>query len=111
MGFQHCPPGQGPGLHRHRTTEAFLVLSGRFRCYWEDAGGSGETELGTWDIAVVPGPVWRGLENVGDEDALMIVVLGGPEPGIEWHPSVVERAAAQGVRMDADGNLVRERTT
>ena len=72
-----CPPGQGPGLHSHRTTfETFTVLKGRFEVSWGDRG-SDTVEIGLFDTISVPPGVCRGFHNVSDEEGLLQVIITG----------------------------------
>ena len=97
-----CPPGQGPGLHAHHaTTETFFCLDGRFRVYW---GGQGEhqTVLEQWDTVSVPPGVVRGFQNVGDEEAhLLILVTGGVSDmnDVAMTPEYREKLAAFGSQV------------
>lgn len=99
-------PGKGTGLHNHETVEVFMPLTGRWTVMWNDDGGSSLT-LGPHDVASIPAGVMRGFRNESDETALLLVVVGGTEPGrVDWTPEVVKAAAAKGFHRDAGGVLV-----
>jgi len=73
-----CPPGQGPGLHRHaRTQETFFCLTGQFEVQW-GPGGTESTLLNPLDILTVPPGVWRRFKNVSTlQDAKLLVWVQG----------------------------------
>ena len=72
-----CPPGTGPSLHAHvQTFETFTVLRGRFEVRWNDDGGA-RVELGELDTISVPPGVCRAFRNIGDEDAILQVIISG----------------------------------
>jgi quercetin dioxygenase-like cupin family protein len=72
-----CPPGQGPGLHAHRQTyETFTVLKGRFEVTWNDDGGE-RALLELYDTISFPPGVCRAFRNIGDEEAILQVIITG----------------------------------
>ena len=72
-----CPPGQGPGLHSHRQTyETFTVLKGRFEVSWNDDGGESAV-LELLDTLSFPTGVCRAFRNVGNEEAILQVIITG----------------------------------
>ncbi|ADB51229.1 cupin domain-containing protein [Conexibacter woesei] len=99
-----CPPGQGPGLHRHRqTTETFTCLRGRFRVYYGEHGEH-ETFLDELDTISIPPGVMRGFQNVGDADGHLQVLITGDVRDmndITLAPSVLEAIAAFGPEVAA----------
>ena len=99
-------PGKGTGLHNHRTVEVFMPLTGRWSVQWND-GGQSQLVLGPYDVVSVPVGVMRGFRNESDEEALLLVVVGGTDPGqVDWTSSVLAAAAAQGYERDAAGQIV-----
>jgi len=77
---------EGP-LHIHTDVEeVFFMMRGRIRLFFEKDGETWETELGERDLCSVPAGVYRGLRNVGDEDALMCVMLGASKPVTPTYP-------------------------
>ena len=61
----------------------------------------------THTISVPPG-VMRGFRNVGSEDAYLMAILGGTDPGrVTWSPDVLEKARRTGLRLDAEGNVIK----
>ena len=72
-----CPPGDKPLLHAHfKTHETFMCLTGRFRIRWGDQGEH-ETFLQPFDMIAVPPGACRDFTNVGDDDALLLVLITG----------------------------------
>lgn len=77
---------EGP-LHVHRDVEeVFFMLQGRVRLFFEYEGEKAETELRQRDLISVPPHVYRGLTNIGQEEALMLVLLGTPKPVLPTYP-------------------------
>ncbi len=88
------PPQTGPALHIHRETiEMFVVLAGRFRVTWGDAGERGAT-LERFDAIVVPPGVSRAFTAIGAEPGwIMPVVVGADDEtrDLAWLPEVHQR--------------------
>ena len=61
-------PGFGPPLHRHRETEIFRVLEGRYRFQVD----SRDFEAGEGDVVSVPGATFV---NVTDRPARQVVLM------------------------------------
>lgn len=96
-------PGMGTGLHNHKTVEVFMPLTGRWSVQWNDDGASTLT-VGPYDVVSIPVGVMRGFRNESDEEAMLLVIVGGTDPGqVDWTPSVLEAAAARGFIRDASG--------
>ena len=106
LGAVSAMPKNGSGLHSHTTAEVFIIYSGKWRFYW-GAEGTDETILSAGDIISMPTNMFRGFENVGDEEGLIFVVLGGDDPGIiTWVPSVLEKAKLTGMALLNDNSLI-----
>lgn len=72
-----CPPGNGPMMHRHvHTVENFMCLAGEFELVW-GAEGEHKTRLKPFDTVSVPPNEYRAFRNVGDEEALLLVMIQG----------------------------------
>jgi quercetin dioxygenase-like cupin family protein len=69
-------PGFGPPLHRHRETEIFHVLRGRY--LFEVDGKRFYAETG--DVVTAPGGVAHAFVNVGSEPASQFIII---EPGLD----------------------------
>ena len=106
LGAVSAMPKNGSGLHSHTTAEVFIIYSGRWKFYW-GAEGKNETILGAGEIISMPTNMFRGFENVGEEEGLIFVVLGGDDPGIiTWVPSVLEKAKKTGMALLNDNSLI-----
>ena len=106
LGAVSAMPRNGSGLHSHTTAEVFIVFSGKWRFYW-GTEGKDETILSAGDIISMPINMFRGFENVGDQEGTMFVVLGGDDPGIiTWLPSILEKAKKTGMALLNDNTLI-----
>ena len=78
---------EGP-LHLHTDAEeVFFILRGdRVRIMVEHKGERYDTMLGKRDLISVPPGVYRGLVNEGEEEALMIVIVGSLKPETPSYP-------------------------
>ena len=76
IGAVSAASNNGSGLHSHTTAEVFLIHAGSWRFYWGADGKEGEVILNRGDVASFPTNMFRGFQNVSDEEALMFVVLG-----------------------------------
>jgi quercetin dioxygenase-like cupin family protein len=113
IGMVKAPPGQGPAYHTHDYIELFMPLTGQWRYYWgnEPDAVEGESTIGPWDVISLPPGLWRGFENVSDEDAWLFAVLEehevfkGKDP--YWAPQVIEEAAKYGFHADETGKMIK----
>jgi oxalate decarboxylase/phosphoglucose isomerase-like protein (cupin superfamily) len=78
------PPGHTGPLHLHEDTEeVFFVLQGKVKIMIETKEGeTWEAIVGPRDLISVPPGIYRGETNIGEEDALMCVMVGSPRPEI-----------------------------
>jgi len=77
---------EGP-MHLHTDAEeVFFVLRGRVKVMVEQNGEYFETVLGERDCISIPPGVYRGEANIGDEEALMMVMIGSSKPMIPTYP-------------------------
>lgn len=81
------PPGcEGP-MHLHvDAEEVFYVLRGKVKVMVEKDGEYFETILGERDCISVPPGLYRGEVNIGDEDAIIMVIIGSPKPITPTYP-------------------------
>ena len=106
LGAVSANPNNGSGLHSHTTAEVFLIFSGTWRFYW-GADGKNEIILNKGDIISMPTNMFRAFKNVGKEDGLIFVVLGGDDPGIiTWVPDVLMKAKKSGMALLDDNSLI-----
>ena len=107
IGAVSAAKNNGSGLHSHTTAEVFLIHSGSWRFYWGTDGKEGEVILNRGDVASFPTNMFRGFQNVSDEEALMFVVLGENDPGvITWTPKLLKEAKKTGMLLMDDNSLI-----
>ncbi|MCA3345173.1 MAG: cupin domain-containing protein [Roseomonas sp.] len=106
LGMIQCDPGNGASLHSHTTEEVFMPLVGPWAVTWLNEAGEQEIILQPFDCIHVPVGVYRGFRYVGEGRGTLLTLIGGPDAGkVAWEPSVLARAAAQGVSRNAEGEV------
>ena len=81
------PAGHIGPSHLHvDVEEVFFLIRGRVKVICERDGERWETILTDRDLISVPPGVYREEHNIGDEDALMCVMLGAPKPQTPTYP-------------------------
>ncbi|EAY70726.1 hypothetical protein BDAG_03533 [Burkholderia dolosa AU0158] len=81
------PAGNVGPSHIHvDVEEIFFVLRGKMKVICERDGETWEAILGERDLISVPPGVYRTEINIGEEDALMCVMLGSPKPITPTYP-------------------------
>jgi mannose-6-phosphate isomerase-like protein (cupin superfamily) len=99
LNLVRCQPGRSAPLHSHLTEEVFIALSGSWEVFWGPSGRL-SLRLAAWDTISIPPGVSRGFRNVGTQDAWLIGIAGGKNPGmIDWPASVRAAAAAAAVLL------------
>ena len=107
IGAVSAAPMNGSGLHSHTTAEVFLIFSGSWRFYWGTDGKEGEIILNKGDVASFPTNMFRGFQNVSEDEAFMVVVLGENDPGvITWTPAIIKDAKNTGMVLLNDNSLI-----
>jgi quercetin dioxygenase-like cupin family protein len=76
----------GPSHIHTDVEEIFFVMRGKMKLVIEKDGERYETVLNERDLVSVPPGVSREEHNVGDEDALMCVMLGAAKPITPTYP-------------------------
>lgn len=76
----------GPSHIHYDVEEIFFVMRGSMKVICEKDGQKWEATLGERDLISVPPGVYREEHNIGDEDALMCVMLGAPKPITPVYP-------------------------
>jgi quercetin dioxygenase-like cupin family protein len=94
MAVNKVSPGKGAPLHSHPKPEVFVMLSGQCSFFWGDKGEN-EVTLGPWDTISFPAGTKEGFRNVGQEEAVMLVVLTGSEIG----EVMFDKSASQEARV------------
>ncbi len=97
-------PGASMGLHRLDEPQVFMPDEGS----WEISYNRGDDEIraatANGSVVSVPAGCWRNLTNVGDTDALALIVCNGDAPArLEWDDALVAQAARHGWARDASG--------
>ena len=99
-------PKKGTGLHNHRTVEVFMPLTGTWSVQWGD-DGENELTIGQWDVISVPTGIMRGFRNESAEEAYMLAIVGGDDPGrVAWANDVMRAVRDKGFDLDAEGKIV-----
>jgi mannose-6-phosphate isomerase-like protein (cupin superfamily) len=81
------PAGHEGPPHLHiDVEEVFFVLRGKLKLVLEKDGQRFETVLTDRDVVSVPPGVYREEINIGEEDALMCVMLGSKKPITPTYP-------------------------
>ncbi len=110
-GFCIGAAGQPPHIknspHSHFTAEVFMVYSGKWRFYWNN-DCQAEVVVEPGDIISLPTNMFRGFENIGEEDGIIFSILGHDDAGggVEWLPRVIEEAQGYGLILLENGKLV-----
>ena len=76
----------GPSHIHYDVEEVFFVMRGKMKIVCEKGGERWEAVLNERDLISVPPGVYREETNIGDEDALMCVMLGTPKPITPTYP-------------------------
>ena len=77
---------EGPSHIHYDVEEVFFVMRGTMKVVCEKDGQRWESVLRERDLISVPPGVYREEINIGDEDALMCVMLGSPKPITPVYP-------------------------
>ena len=89
--FIKAEPGQGAALHSHDSEEVFIVMTGRWKVTW-GTHGDNSLELDRFDGVSVPSGVMRSFENLGDQDNILMAIIGGKNPGAcVWSEAILEK--------------------
>ena len=76
----------GPSHIHYDVEEVFFVMRGMMKVVCEKDGERWESVLRERDLISVPPGVYREESNIGDEDALMCVMLGSAKPITPVYP-------------------------
>jgi len=110
VGAARQPKGCKNSHHSHDTDEVFVVHQGHWKFTWGEDGSDGETVLNSGDTISIPTQLFRGFENVGDDNGFLLSVLGhlpdGTPGHVTWAPYVFEEAKQYGLVLLQDGRLI-----
>lgn len=83
-----CLPAgcEGPLHVHHDVEEVFFMLRGRVKLFFRHGDEECETILNERDVVSIPPGIYRGLVNIGQEEALMCVMLGTGKPSLPTYP-------------------------
>jgi quercetin dioxygenase-like cupin family protein len=106
VGAASMPSGVINNPHLHYTAEVFICTRGKWRMRL-GLDGAQTVDLQAGDIFSIPTWVFRGFENIGDDDGWIFAVLGDDDTGgIVWAPHILEEAAETGMYIDRSGALI-----
>ena len=109
VGGVAMPPGQTNPPHMHFTAEVFMCTKGQWDLQWGFNPEPLKVRLGPGDIASVPTWIYRGFQNVGENEGFMFTALGQDDTGgILWGPQTLAAARAQGVHLTEDYRIIDE---
>jgi quercetin dioxygenase-like cupin family protein len=110
VGAARQPKGCKNSHHSHDTDEVFVVHQGQWKFTWGEDGSDGETVLNSGDTISIPTQLFRGFENVGDDNGFLLSVLGhlpnGTPGHVTWAPYVFDQAKQYGLVLLQDGRLI-----
>ncbi len=110
IGGARQPPGCLNSQHSHETEEVFIVHSGSWSFNLGEKGEDGSIVLEKGDCITIPVNVFRGFENVGENEGYLFAVLGSDDPGhVTWAPDVFDKAKDYGLVLLESGRLVDTR--
>ena len=106
IGAASMAAGVVNGQHLHFTAEVFICTRGHWR-FRIGEHGEQTLKIGPGTIFSTPTWVFRGFENIGDDEGWMYAVLGGDDTGgIIWAPDVLRAAAETGLHLRSDYTVV-----
>lgn len=107
LGAAGMPRGVTNSLHLHFTAEVFINFGGEYQLRWGADGTQGEFRCIDGDVVSVPSWIFRGFTNIGDDEGILLTVLGRDDTGgIIWAPSVLTEAARHGLCLSATNQLI-----
>lgn len=100
------PPGSSTGMHKHDQSQVAIIVEGD----WSVAVNRGVHRLQSnpplGSVVSVNSGAWRDLANIGDQDALAVVVCATDQrAAIEWDDDILEAATQAGWSRDAGGYI------
>jgi len=107
IGGARQPPHCVNSQHSHETAEVFIVLTGTWAFRSGDQAQDGEIIMTPGDVVSLPIHMFRGFENIGQDEGFLFAVLGGDDPGrVTWAPYVFEKARGYGLILLESGRLI-----
>ncbi len=107
IGGARQPPGCTNSQHSHETEEVFFVHTGTWAFRLGEHGDMAEIVLKPGDLISIPTQLFRGFENIGEDEGYLWAILGGDDPGrVLWAPHVFDMATDYGLVLLENGNLI-----
>jgi quercetin dioxygenase-like cupin family protein len=107
IGGARQPPHCLNSQHSHLTNEVFVVHTGTWAFRTGVDAEDGEVILTAGDVISLPTSIFRGFENVGDDNGFLYAILGEDDPGrVLWAPQVFDLAKDHGLILLKDGSLL-----
>jgi len=104
LGWLRAASGEGMLTHRHFSTQALMIESGRWKVTLNHGDQEITTELGPEDTFSVPVGAWRSFEVISDEPGQMVVINGGDgRVHLHWADEVKDMAREKDWAQDAAG--------
>ncbi len=101
MGFVEARPNNGVMMHNHDTHEVFMPIDSRWRVTWEGETGEESAVLDSFDVISIPPGVNRQfhceIPRPGSEKGLLLAVVGGENPIVEFSEGAMKLMRAAGV--------------
>lgn len=98
------PPGSSVGYHNHHDTQAMFLTEGTWQIAVNRGADRVERTPATGSVVSVPPGSWRNYTNLGETDAVALIVCGGDaRTEITWDTDIISRASDAGFAIDANG--------
>jgi mannose-6-phosphate isomerase-like protein (cupin superfamily) len=92
--------------HLHYTAEVLICTRGQWQMRLGHHGDQ-RVDIGPNTVFSIPTWIFRGFQNIGDDDSWLFAVLGGDDTGgIMWAPQVLQAAAATGLYLSPSHAVV-----
>ena len=112
------PIGGSVSLHHLACQQVLICKSGSVEISVLRQADSGSAAIKSvlngsasgWDSYAMPAGAWRSLRNLGDHEALLVVMMPGDgRKTVDWAPEVGQAAAEAGYCLDANGYVALKR--
>ena len=101
-------------MHNHDTVETFLVINGKWKLEYELDVGNHYTVLEPLDYIACPIGMERRFECIeapaGQEEALLLGIIGGDAPAAEASPGSIQRMVDAGLFTPEQAKVRLENT-
>ena len=86
-----------------------MCTKGQWDLHWGFHPDPFKARIGPGDIASVPTWIYRGFQNMGQDEGFMFTALGQDDTGgILWGPQTLQAARDQGVHLTEDYRIIDE---